>query len=317
VAPSRGPGPGSARAARQGAPWGYWARRHDFLALARLDKPVGILLLLWPTLWALWVAADGVPDLHLLVIFSLGVLLTRSAGCVINDFADRHWDRHVERTRNRPLTTGRITETEALVWCGVLVLPAAILVLFTNALTVGLAVVAAAVAATYPFMKRWTYLPQVVLGAAFGCSVPMAFAAQTGTVPTLAWLLFLANLLWTVAYDTWYAMVDREDDLQVGIRSTAILFGDADVAMIAVLDASALLALLFLGFRLDYGWPWFAGLLAASLLLLRQLYAGRSRTREACFANFLDNIRVGAVIFAGLAVDRALHGPATAPWLAP
>lgn len=318
MAPSRGPGPGSAQAAQhRSGPGGYWSRRHDFLALARLDRPVGILLLLWPTLWALWVAADGVPAPHLLLIFGVGVVLTRSAGCVINDFADRKLDLHVLRTRERPLTTGRISELEALVFCGLLLLPAGILVLFTNALTVALAVVATAVAATYPFMKRWTYLPQVVLGTAFGCSVPMAFAAQTGTVPVLAWLLFLANLFWTVAYDTWYAMVDRNDDLKVGIRSTAILFGEADVAMIAVLDAAALLTLLFLGYRLDYGWPWLLGLLVAAVLLLRQLYAGRTRTREASFDNFLGNIRVGAVIFAGLAVDRALSGPADAPWIAP
>lgn len=308
-------GPGSGRAARHGGLGGIWSRRRDFLALARLDRPVGILLLLWPTLWALWVAADGVPDPHLLLIFGAGVVLTRSAGCVINDFADRRLDRHVERTRERPLTTGRLTETEALRFCLALLLPAAVLVLFTNALTVALAVVAAAVAATYPFMKRWTYLPQVVLGTAFGCAVPMAFAAQLGSVPVLAWLLFLANLFWTVAYDTWYAMVDRDDDLRVGIRSTAILFGEADLPMIAVLDAATLLTLLLLGQRLGYGWPWHLGLVLAAILFLRQLYAGRSRSREACFGNFLDNIRVGAAIFAGLAVDRAVHGPADAPWI--
>ena len=200
-------------------------RIRDFVQLTRLDRPIGIYLLLWPTLWALWIAAEGVPSLKNLLIFVLGVVLMRSAGCVINDFADRNFDGHVARTKNRPLATGRISPKEALLFFAVLVLLSFGLVLCTNATTVWLSFGALGVAALYPFMKRYTYYPQAVLGAAFSWGMPMAFTAETGELPAAAWLLFVANVIWTVGYDTYYAMADREDDLKIGVKSTAILFG--------------------------------------------------------------------------------------------
>jgi 4-hydroxybenzoate polyprenyltransferase len=207
-------------------------RAWDFIQLTRMDKPIGIYLLLWPTLWALWVAAKGVPSLGNLVIFVLGVILTRAGGCVINDFADRKVDGHVKRTEQRPMASGKISSKEALVFFALLMGVSFLLVLCTNAQTVWLSFGALALAATYPFMKRYTYYPQVVLGAAFSWGMPMAFTAETGSLPAAAWLLYIANLLWTVAYDTYYAMTDREDDLKIGVKSTAILFGDADRVII-------------------------------------------------------------------------------------
>ncbi len=286
------------------------ARLPDYVALTRLDRPVGIWLLLWPTWWALWVAARGVPNLHEFVVFTLGVVLMRSAGCVINDVADRNLDGHVERTRARPLATGRVTVGEALVLFGVLMLLALGLVLTTNALTVQLALVAALLAASYPFMKRYTYFPQVVLGAAFGWGIPMAFAATGNDVPTVAWLLFVANLFWTVAYDTLYAMVDRDDDLRVGIRSTAILFGSADLTMIGILQALTLGTLVLAGMQWQAGALYWLGLFGALLLFAQQLWSVRSRGREVCFAAFLANNAVGMVIFAGIALDLAVRAAA-------
>ncbi|MCC5886703.1 MAG: 4-hydroxybenzoate octaprenyltransferase [Gammaproteobacteria bacterium] len=279
-----------------------------WLEITRLNRPVGIGLLLWPTLWALWVAADGVPSTANLIIFVLGVVLTRSAGCVINDWADRDFDGHVERTRGRPLPQGRVRPREALILAAVLVALAFVLVLFTNLLTIMLAPVAVALAALYPFTKRMTHLPQLFLGAAFSWAIIMAFAAETGAVPEVAWLLFVANLLWTVAYDTEYAMVDRPWDLKVGIKSTAILFGDLDRLMIGILQGAFLLSLLLLGDRLDYGLLYFIGVAAAAGICLWQQWLIRGRDLDACFRAFRSNNVLGIAILVGIIADRALAG---------
>ena len=276
------------------------------LQLIRFDKPIGTLLLLWPTLWALWIAADGMPDWDLLIIFTLGTFLMRSAGCVINDLADRHWDGDVGRTSQRPLVTGAVSATEArLLFIGLLA-AAFVLVLFTNPLTVKLSFIAVALASTYPFMKRYTNLPQVVLGAAFSWSIPMAFAAQTGELPANLWLLYLANLLWTMAYDTKYAMVDREDDLTVGIKSTAILFGQHDRLIIGLLQTTFLILMMIAGDRVSLHMPYYAALVGAAALCVYHQYLIRERERDACFKAFLHNNWVGAVIFAGLVLNFAL-----------
>ncbi|MDG1389040.1 MAG: 4-hydroxybenzoate octaprenyltransferase [Halioglobus sp.] len=276
------------------------------LQLIRFDKPIGTLLLLWPTLWALWIAADGMPDWDLLIIFTLGTFLMRSAGCVINDLADRHWDGDVGRTSQRPLVTGAVSATEArLLFIGLLA-AAFVLVLFTNPLTVKLSFIAVALASTYPFMKRYTNLPQVVLGAAFSWSIPMAFAAQTGELPANLWLLYLANLLWTMAYDTKYAMVDREDDLTVGIKSTAILFGQHDRLIIGLLQTTFLILMMIAGDRFSLHMPYYAALVGAAALCVYHQYLIRERERDACFKAFLHNNWVGAVIFAGLVLNFAL-----------
>ncbi len=277
-----------------------------WLEITRLDRPVGIGLLLWPTLWALWVAADGIPSVANLVIFTLGVVLTRSAGCVINDWADRDFDGHVERTRRRPLPEGRIRSREALILAAALLAAAFVLVLFTNALTIMLAPVAVGLAALYPFTKRMTHLPQLFLGAAFSWAIIMAFAAETGGVPEVAWLLFVANLLWTVAYDTEYAMVDRPWDLKVGIKSTAILFGDLDRLMIGVLQLAFLFSLLLLGERLEFGLAYHAGIASAAAVCIWQQWLIRGRDLDACFRAFRSNNAVGLLILLGLIIDRAL-----------
>lgn len=282
----------------------HWrARWPDFATLMRLDRPVGIYLLLWPTLWALWLAADGVPQWHVLVIFVLGVIVMRSAGCVINDYADRHLDAHVERTRTRPLASGRISSREALVLFGALCAIAFGLVLCTNTLTIALSMVGVVLATLYPFAKRVTHLPQVVLGAAFGWCIPMAYAAQAGQLTVQAWLLFGANLLWTVAYDTEYAMVDRSDDLQIGVKSTAILFADYDRIAIGSLHSLALMLLLLIGWQSGLGVPYYLGIAAAAALIARQMWTIRHRDRAACFQAFKDNNYVGMAIFAGLALN--------------
>lgn len=275
-------------------------RCKSYLQLMRVDRPIGTLLLLWPTLWALWLAAGGFPQWHLLLIFSLGVLLMRSAGCVINDYADRKVDGHVQRTAQRPLATGAVSAREALLLFAALCCVAFVLVLFTNRLTILLSFVAVALAATYPFMKRYTHLPQVVLGAAFGCSIPMAFAAQSGAVPRAAWLLFSANLLWTVAYDTFYAMVDREDDLKIGVKSTAILFGDDDRLATASLQVLTLLTLIFVGVQFKLAYWFYVSLIGVAVLFVHQQWLIRERRPDLCFKAFLDNNRVGALIFAGI-----------------
>jgi 4-hydroxybenzoate polyprenyltransferase len=275
----------------------------DYAELMRWHRPIGILLLLWPTLWALWFAAGGRPAWHVLTVFVLGVVLMRSAGCVINDYADREFDPHVERTRARPLAAGRVTPRAALWLFVVLCLMAFALVLTLNRLTVALSFVGVFLAATYPFLKRYTHLPQFYLGAAFGWSIPMAFAAQTGHVPALAWLLFAANICWSVAYDTAYAMVDRDDDVRVGVKSTAILFGRYDRAMIAIFHAATLALLLVAGHMAQRGLLYHSAIAAAGVLALQQQYRLRQRSREGCFQAFRDNNWFGAVIFFGLALD--------------
>ena len=277
-------------------------RLRQYILLMRLDRPIGIFLLLWPTLWALWIAAKGIPDHWVATVFVLGVILMRSAGCVINDYADRDIDRHVERTSNRPLTAGRVTEKEALLLFAVLSLVAFGLVLTLNRLTILLSFVGAALVASYPFMKRYTYLPQAYLGLAFGWSVPMAFAAQTGEVPTVAWLLLIATVLWATAYDTIYAMIDRPDDLKIGVKSTAILFGTADRIIIAIIQGMTLLVLLIVGLQLELGRGYYAGLGVALLLMCYQQYLIQNRDGMKCFRAFLNNNWVGVAVFAGIAL---------------
>lgn len=274
-----------------------------YLQLMRLHRPIGIYLVLWPTLWSLWLAAGGVPRWDLLLIFVAGVVLMRSAGCVINDFADRKVDGHVARTRSRPLVTGQVSAAEAAVLFALLAFAAFLLVLLTNDLTMYLSVGGVALAFCYPFMKRYTHLPQVVLGAAFAWSVPMAFAAQTGKLSTEVWLLYTAVLLWTVAYDTFYAMVDRDDDVKIGVKSTAILFGDQDRLATAVLQFLTVLALAMVGNRFQLGLIFQLSLLVVIGLMSYQQYLIRHRQRDACFQAFLNNNWVGMVIFIGIVLD--------------
>ena len=282
-------------------------RAWDFIQLTRMDKPIGIYLLLWPTLWALWVAAKGVPSLGNLLIFVFGVILTRAAGCVINDFADRKVDGHVKRTEQRPLASGKISSKEALVFFALLMGVSFLLVLCTNAPTIWLSFGALALAATYPFMKRYTYYPQVVLGAAFSWGIPMAFTAETGSLPAAAWLLYIANLLWTVAYDTYYAMTDREDDLKIGVKSTAILFGDADRVIILTLQVLALGCLLLAGSHFELGGWFHLGLLAAAACFAWEFWYTRDRDPQRCFKAFLHNHWAGLAIFVGIVLDYALR----------
>jgi 4-hydroxybenzoate polyprenyltransferase len=275
----------------------------QYARLMRLDRPVGIWLLLWPTLWALWIAGDGRPDPQVFLVMVAGVVVMRSAGCVINDWADRDLDRHVARTRDRPLAAGLVTPAEALALFAALALVAVALALALNRTTQLLAVAGGALTVAYPFMKRFISAPQLVLGAAFGWSVPMAFAAQAGAVPRLAWLMWLTVVVWAVVYDTMYAMADRPDDLRVGVKSTAILFGAADVFIVSLLMIALVLGFAFVG-RLAVLGPWyFAALFAAGALLLRQraLIAGRDPAR--CFQAFLESHRVGAALFAGIVLD--------------
>jgi 4-hydroxybenzoate polyprenyltransferase len=273
------------------------------LAVARLDKPVGTLLLLWPTLAALWIAAEGWPGWHLLLVFVLGTFLTRSAGCVVNDIADRKFDPFVERTQDRPLAQGVITVRAALLWMGVLLGLAAILVLTTNVLTIMLAAVGACFAGLYPFMKRITHLPQLVLGLAFSMGIPMAFTAVTGALSEAAGLLFLANLVWVVAYDTEYAMVDRAEDLLIGVKSTAILFGDLDRFIIGVLQALFVLLLWQVGGHLDFS-AVYQGLLAVIAgLLCYQQFLIRDQSREGSFAAFKNNQWVGGTFFLAVLIE--------------
>jgi 4-hydroxybenzoate polyprenyltransferase len=275
----------------------------DYAQLMRLHRPIGILLLLWPTLWALWIAGQGRPDLPVFVVFVLGVVLMRSAGCVINDYADRDFDPHVERTRDRPVAAGRVSPREALALFTVLCLIAFALVLTLNRLTILLSFAGAFLAATYPFLKRYSHLPQFYLGMAFGWGIPMAFAAQTGGVPGLAWILFAANIFWAVAYDTAYAMVDREDDLRVGVKSTAILFGRHDRAMIFAFHIVTIALLALTGALAGLGLGYYAGLMVASGFALYQQWLMRQRGRDGCFRAFLNNNWFGAAVFAGLLID--------------
>ena len=282
-------------------------RAGDFIALMRLDKPIGIYLLLWPTLWALWIAGQGQPSLSNVLIFVTGVILMRSAGCVINDFADRKIDGHVARTRQRPLASGRISSREALQLFAGLCSASFALVLLTNAQTVWLSFGGLALAACYPFMKRYTYYPQVILGAAFSWGMPMAFMAETTSLPAGLWLLYCANLLWTVAYDTYYAMTDRADDLKIGVKSTAILFGDADRAIIAILQGLALRCPLLAGQRFELELYYHLGLLVAAACFVWEFRHTRRREPQACFQAFLHNHWAGLAIFVGIAADFALR----------
>ncbi len=271
-----------------------------YIQLMRLDKPVGIYLLLWPTLSALWIAGEGHPSLSNLIIFVLGVVVMRSAGCVINDYADRHVDAHVERTQNRPLAQKVISSKQALALFAGLCAIAFILVLFTNEFTIYLSFGGLVLAFMYPFMKRYTHLPQVVLGAAFAWAVPMAFAAEQNALPDVVWLLYIATVTWTVVYDTQYAMVDREDDLKIGVKSTAILFGDADKMIIGVLQAFTLIAWLMIAGKIEASWPVYMSIAMTGGLFIYHQKLIKLRERDACFKAFLHNHWVGACLFAGL-----------------
>ncbi len=274
-----------------------------FHRLMRTDKPIGALLLLWPTLWALWVATPGVPPLWILLVFVAGVWLMRAAGCVVNDYADRKFDGHVKRTANRPLPSGAVTENEARVLFVVLVVLAFALVLTLNTMTILLSVAALLLAWVYPFMKRYTHLPQVVLGAAFGWSIPMAFAAVSESVPLSCWVMFLANILWAVAYDTQYAMVDRDDDLKIGIKSTAILFGRHDKLIIGILQVAVLVLMVAIGALNGLGWQFYGAVIIAGALFVYQQKLIVNRDRDACFKAFMNNNYVGLVLFIGLAAS--------------
>ena len=273
---------------------------YQYALLMRLHRPIGMFLLLWPTLWALWIAGEGHPQTLIIIIFVLGVILMRSAGCVINDYADRHVDPHVRRTRDRPLAAGRVHEREALGLFMGLSLIAFGLVLLMNWLTIALSFVALLLAGSYPFTKRYTHWPQAYLGIAFGWGIPMAFAAQTGSVPSLAWWLLVVNILWAIAYDTLYAMVDREDDLLIGVKSTAILFGRADKVLVGSLHFIVLLLLFGIGQSLQMGAIYFLGLFIAASLAIYQQWLIKDRDTSRCFQAFLNNHWFGASIFAGI-----------------
>jgi len=271
-----------------------------FALLCRLDKPIGTYLLLWPTLWALWLASQGKPDITILIIFILGVILMRAAGCIVNDYADRNIDGRVNRTQNRPMATGKILPKEALTLFGILCVAAFALVLLLNWLTIGLSLVAVVLAILYPYMKRYTYMPQAFLGLAFGWSVPMAYAAQSGILPEAAWLLLTATVLWATAYDTIYAMIDREDDLQLGVKSTAILFGEADKLVIGVIQGTFVLTLLIIGSKLELSTFYYLGILAAVGLMGYQQKLIKDREPDQCLKAFLNNHWIGVSIFAGI-----------------
>lgn len=273
-----------------------------YIKLTRFDRPIGILILLWPTLWALWIASDGKPDKLVFTVFVLGVVLMRSAGCVINDYADREFDPHVERTKQRPIAAGHVSPKEALVLFAVLCLSAFALVLLMNAYTILLSFAGAFLAASYPFMKRYTQLPQAYLGMAFGWAVPMAFAAQTNSIPAVAWVLYLAVMLWALVYDTMYAMVDKDDDLKIGVKSTAILFGAYDRQIIAALQAIILVLLMVVGQLAHLSWPYYIGLLAAAGFSVYQQKLIFHREKALCFQAFLNNNWFGLVVFVGIAL---------------
>ena len=277
--------------------------------LMRLDKPIGMLLLLWPTLWGLWLSSFGAPNLGVTVVFVIGVALMRSAGCIVNDFADRDFDRHVERTRDRPLAARLISPLEALLVAGGLVLLAFLLVVQLNMLVVKLSVIALALAVIYPFLKRVFWLPQAWLGIAFGCGIPMAYAAHQNQVPSLAWVIVVANVFWAIAYDTEYAMVDRDDDVKLGLKSSAILFGRGDVAAVMTCHALFLLTMGYVGYQLRFGVCYFAALVVAAGLAGYQYVLIRERRRERCFKAFMHNNFIGAVIWIGIVTEYMLRIP--------
>lgn len=289
-------------------PLSHHAKLHQYLQLTRLNKPIGILLLLWPTLMALWIAADGWPNTRVLIVFVLGVILMRSAGCAINDYADRHIDKKVKRTKHRPLTSGKISETETLLIFAVLSLSAFLLVLFMNTLTIWMSLAGLALAVSYPFMKRYHYLPQIHLGAAFGWAVPMAFTAQANEITPLTWLLFMFTVLWATVYDTMYAMADREDDIKIGVKSTAILFGPADKIIIAIIQLLTLFALFMIGERAQLTGFYYTGVCAAAVFAIWQQYLIRDREPEQCLRAFLNNNWFGLAIFLGVFCDYQFGG---------
>ncbi len=282
-------------------------RLHLYFQLTRLHRPIGILLLLWPTLWGVWIASAGHPAWHIVLIFTLGTVLMRSSGCAVNDYADRHIDKHVERTKDRPLTSGKISERETL-WVAIaLALMSFALILPLNPLTWLLAFPALFLAASYPFTKRFFAIPQAYLGIAFGFGIPMAFAATQGNVPPVAWLLLLANIFWAIAYDTEYAMVDRNDDIHLGIHSSALFFGKYDVLAVMVCYGITLLLLAVVGLMAGLGLAYFAGLIVAEGIAYHHYTLIKQRSREKCFAAFLHNNWFGAAVFAGLVADYALR----------
>ncbi|MCK4865762.1 MAG: 4-hydroxybenzoate octaprenyltransferase [Gammaproteobacteria bacterium] len=275
-------------------------RAYQYAVLARLNKPVGIFLLLWPTLWALWIAAEGVPHPGVLTVFILGVILMRSAGCVINDYADREIDPRVNRTKDRPIAAGRVTADEAMLLFMALCFSAFLLVLTMNTFTILLSLGGVVLAGIYPFMKRYTHMPQIVLGMAFGWAVPMAFAAQTNSVPKIAWLIYVVTVLWAVIYDTMYAMADRMDDLKIGVKSTAILFGDADRVIIGILQVMMLFALYLTGEQAQLGETYMVAIAIAAALMIYQQYLIRYRQPALCISAFLNNNWLGAAVFIGI-----------------
>ena len=271
-----------------------------YIRLMRLDKPIGILLLLWPTYWALFLSADGWPDFDLLIIFTIGVIVMRSAGCVINDFADRNIDKHIKRTKDRPLTSGEISPNSALVLFTVLVLIALVLVLQTNILTIQLSFVAVGLATLYPFTKRWTNFPQLVLGAAFGMSVPMAYSAQTGTLPISSGIIFLASLVWTLIYDTLYAMADREEDIKIGVKSTAILFEKYDQNIITLLQILLILIFIAMGNIFNLGLIYYFSLIIIVFFMIYHQFLMRKRQNSLYFKAFINNNYIGMTVFTGI-----------------
>ena len=282
-------------------------RIRQYWLLARFDRPIGILILLWPALWALWVAGDGKPDLRVLIVICLGVVLMRAAGCVINDYADRDFDPHVERTRQRPIAAGKVKPKEALMVFVVLCLCAFGLVLLLNVYTIMLSFIAAFLAASYPFMKRYTQLPQAYLGIAFGWAVPMSFSAQLNNIPAVAWVMYVAVVLWALVYDTMYAMVDKDDDLKIGVKSTAILFGAYDRQIMAILQLIILALLIAVGRMQQLSWPYYGGLLVAAGLFVYQQKLIFHRDKTLCFKAFLHNNWFGMAVFAGLAMAYGLR----------
>ena len=275
----------------------------QYLLLIRLNRPIGIFLLLWPTLWGLWIASEGFPNTKILVVFLFGIFLMRSAGCILNDIIDKDFDKFVARTQNRPLASDKLSSIEAFIVAISLIFIAFLLVLTTNTLTVQLSFIAIILAGTYPFLKRHTYLPQFFLGLTFGWSIPMAFAATTNSIPKIAWLLLIANILWTVVYDTIYAMIDREDDLKIGIKSTAILFDDADIFIIGLIQSLVLIALIVIGQQASLNTIYYFSLIIGGCLFLYQLYLIRNRDQKKCMQAFLNNNWFGLVVFIGLFIN--------------
>jgi len=292
-----------------GIDWRYVKQRaYQYAVLARLHKPIGIFLLLWPTLWALWIAAEGMPRPGVLTVFVLGVILMRSAGCVINDYADRKIDPLVNRTKDRPIAAGRVSADEAMLLFMALCFSAFLLVLTMNTFTILLSLGGVMLAAIYPFMKRYTHMPQIVLGMAFAWAVPMAFAAQTNAVPKIAWLIYVVTVLWAVIYDTMYAMADRADDLKIGVKSTAILFGDADRVIIGILQAMMLFALYLIGEQAQLGGEYSIAIAIAAILMVYQQYLIRYRQPALCISAFLNNNWLGLVIFGGIVLSYLSGG---------